>query len=156
MVAVKRGDALPGQDQRHRAITGFNRDPPGDGRLVRIAWANDDQLRHRAQRGKLFDRLMRWTVLSERNAVVRENIDHPQLHQRRQPNRWPHIVRENEKRRGERNDATMRRQPIRDGSHAMLAHTEVQVASAITPAAARRSLQVAGLVAGILEISHRS
>ena len=37
----------------------------------------------------------------------------------------------------------------------MFANTKVQVASRITPAATRRSLQIAGFVARIFEIAHR-
>jgi hypothetical protein len=76
LAAIERWHVLTRQNQRDRAITHFQRDPPGDSRLIGIARTDDRETWNRAQAGELLDRLMGRSVLPQRDAVVGENIDH--------------------------------------------------------------------------------
>ena len=70
--------------------------------FVGIARPEQSQTRYRAQRGELFHRLVRRTVLAIAHRIVREHEDRRKLHQRRQPDRWAAIVAEDEERGTER------------------------------------------------------
>ena len=91
---------------------------------------------------------MRGAVLAQRDAVVGEDVDHVQSHQRGEADRRPHVIGEDQERRAERNGAAMRGQAIQDRAHRVLAHAEVQIAAGVAPAAALGALRVAGARAG--------
>ena len=65
----------------------LHRHPPGLGDLVRVAGPDHVEAGHRPQRGELLDRLVGRPVLAEPDRVVGEDVDHRQLHQRREPDR---------------------------------------------------------------------
>src|SRR6185437_5419583 len=88
-------------------------------------------------------------------AVVSENIDHMQLHHRREADRRPHVVGENQKCRAERHGAAMRRQTIQDCPHAVLAYAEIDIAAGVTPDALHGALLVGYGYSGGLEVSER-
>src|SRR5947207_10215601 len=52
-------------------------------RFGRVRRSEDDQVGDRAQCGELLDRLMRGTVLPEADRVVREDVDHRQVGDRK-------------------------------------------------------------------------
>ena len=144
---------MPRQRQRHRTVARLDGNPPGHGRLIGVTRTNDDQPRDRAKRGQLFDRLVGRAVFTETDAVVRENVDHPQLHQRREPNRRAHVVGEDQERRSERNDSAVRRHAVACGAHPMLAHAEVQVSPGITESAPRRALAISERSLGAFKVA---
>ena len=85
---------------------------------------------------------MRWAILAERDAIVGEHMHHVQSHQCGQPDRRAHVIGEDKKRRAVCNEASVRGQAIDDRAHRVFAHTEMQIASAMAPAAAIRSLGI--------------
>jgi len=60
-----------------------------------------------AQIHDLLHRLVCRTVFPHADAVMRENKDHAQTHQRRQPHRRAHVVGKRQKRRRVGNDAAV-------------------------------------------------
>src|SRR6185312_1647947 len=96
--AVDSGHILARQNQCNWMVAPLQRNAPSDSRLIGIAWTNNREARNRTQTGKLLHRLMSGSVLSQRNAVVCENIDHVPPHQRGQADRWTHVIGENQKR----------------------------------------------------------
>ena len=93
------------------------------------------------------------SVLSQGNAVVGENIDHMQPHQRRETHRRPHVIGENQKCCAEGQNAAMRRQAIQDRPHGMLAYTKIEIAAGVAPDALCRALLIAPLHSAWLKIS---
>ena len=69
---------------------------------------------NRAQRRQLLDRLVRRSVLAEPDRVVREDVDHVLLHERREPHRRPHVVREDQERAAVRDHAAVQRHAVHD------------------------------------------
>ena len=100
---------------------------PGRNRLARVGRPPHVEVRDRAQRGELFDRLVRRSVLADEDRVVREDVDDRLRHQRREPDAPAHVVAEDQERGDVRPDAAVQRQPVRDRAHAVLAHAEVEV-----------------------------
>ena len=74
-LAIQRRNGLAREHQRRRTIARLDRHLPGDARLVGVARANHEQIRNRAQRRQLLDRLVRRPVLAQADAVVREDED---------------------------------------------------------------------------------
>src|SRR6267154_953615 len=74
-------------------------------------------------------RLVSRPVFSIAHRVVREHENGGQFHQRRQPDRRPRVVAEDEERRAVWSYLRAR-EPIQDGSHGVLTDAEVQVLSA--------------------------
>src|SRR5215510_2118267 len=70
--------------------------------------------------------LMGWTVFAITHRVVSEDKDGREFHQRREPDRWPRVVAEDEEGRAE--SAELRQgEPVDNGGHRMLADAEMQV-----------------------------
>src|SRR5215510_3473129 len=74
----------------------------------------------------MLDGLMGRAVFAIAHRVVREDKDGRELHQRREPHRWPRVVAEDEEGRAER--AELRQgEPVHNGGHGMLTDAEMQV-----------------------------
>ena len=58
---------------------------PGRRRFIRIRRSKICELRNRSQRRDLFHRLMRRSILSQPDRIMREHERRRHLHQRRQP-----------------------------------------------------------------------
>src|SRR5215831_7242604 len=72
--------------------------------------------------------LMGRTVFAIAHRVVCEDKEGRELHQRREPDRWPRVIAEDEEGRAER--AELRQgEPVHNGGHGMLADAEMQVFS---------------------------
>ena len=80
---------------------------------------------------ELLDRLVRRAVLAESDRVVRVDVDHALLHERGEPDRRPHVVREDQERAAERDDAAVQRHAVHDRRHAVLANAEMHVARGV-------------------------
>src|SRR5262249_51579957 len=76
-------------------------DPISFAYLVGIGRPEHDHPGNRAQADELLDRLMRGAVFAQADRIVREHMKRRKLHQCREPQRWPHIVAEDEKGRAE-------------------------------------------------------
>ncbi len=77
----------------------------------------------------MLDGLVRRPVLTKTDRVVRKNVDDPKLHQRRHAQRVARVVGERQKCAGERHEAAVRRNAVRDRAHAEFAHAVVDVAA---------------------------
>jgi hypothetical protein len=62
---------------------------------------------------------------------VREDVDHVLTHDRRESNRGPHVVGEDEKRRAKREQAPVQRHAVEHRAHAVLANAEMHVATGV-------------------------
>jgi hypothetical protein len=109
------------------------------------------RIRDRAQAGQLLDRLVRRTVLAQRDAVMGEHVHDVQSHQRGQADRRAHVVGEDEEGRAVGHDSAVRGQAVDDRAHRMLAHAEMQIAAGMAPAAAVGTLRVLGAGTGGLK-----
>ena len=69
-------------------------------------------MRDRAQRREMLDRLMRRPVFAEADRIMRHDIDDAQLHQRREADRRPAVIGEDQERAAIGNDAAMRAMPF--------------------------------------------
>ena len=123
------GSVWRGQRQQRRAVAALEREAPRRGGLEAVGGPHHQQVRDRAQRGEVLDRLVRRAVLAEEDAVVREHPHRLQLHQRGEPDRGPRVVGEHEERRAVRDEAAVSAMPLHDRGHAVLADAEVEVAS---------------------------
>ena len=131
----------------------LQRHAPGDSGLGGIARAPDIQVRDQAQRGSMFDRLVRRAVFTQADRVVREDMHHAQLHQRRHADRVAAVVAEGQKSAAIGNEAAVQRNAVHDRRHAELAHTVVDVATTVAipakvEAQVRRTFGVCQIRAG--------
>ena len=72
---VERRQLLPRERERDRAVLALERDLPGADRLVRVGGPDEPEVRDRAQRRVVLDRLVRRPVLAEPDRVVRPDAD---------------------------------------------------------------------------------
>src|SRR5688572_1473950 len=75
----------------------------------------------------MFDRLVCRTILAEPNAVVRENENRRQRHERGHANGRSHVIAKHQECPAIRADTTMQGEAIEDRAHGVLADTKVQV-----------------------------
>src|SRR5262245_52804289 len=104
---------------------------PGFTHLDRIRGTNHKQMRDRTQRREMLDRLMSWSIFTQPNRIVRENINHLHFRKRRETNRRPHVIGERQERSAIRNQTTVERDTRERRSHRVLAHTEMQDAAVV-------------------------
>ena len=132
LFAVNHRKLLPRQRQRHRAVVPLNRHAPRHGGFIRIGRPDERKIRNRAQRRKLLDGLMRRSVLSKKNAVVRVNKDGMDPHHGRKADSGPHIIRKDHERGPIRNQSAQGH-AIQRGTHRMLTNSKMEVAAAVVP-----------------------
>ena len=122
------GHLLAREQQRGRAVGALDGGGPGDRGLDRVARTPDVHARDQAQARRVLDRLVRRAVLAQADGVVREDEDHPLLHQRRHAQRVARVVGEREEGAAVGNEAAVQRDAVHDRGHAELAHAVVDVA----------------------------
>ena len=66
-------------------------------------------------------------ILAQADRVVREDIDRPELGERGETNRGPHVVGEDQERAAKRNESAMQRDSVQRSTHAVLADPEMEV-----------------------------
>ena len=135
--AVERRQRLARQRQHRRLVTQLHDGPIRLDHLVGVAGAQHDESRHRAQRRELLDRLVRGPVLAVAHRVVGEDEQRRELHQRREPDRRPRVVAEDEEGRAE-GPQLRERHAVHRGRHRVLADAEVQVLAAVVGPARSR------------------
>ena len=129
---LERRQLLPRQRERDRPVLPLERDLPRARRLLRVRRPDEPELRNRAQRRVVLDRLMRRPVLAEPDGVVRPHPQRREPRQRRQPHRRPHVVGEDEERRAVRlHHPAVQRDPVHDRAHRVLADAERDVAAGV-------------------------
>src|SRR3989454_5567300 len=72
---------------------------------------------------------MRRPIFAEADRVVRKDVDRPEVRERGQTNRGPHVVGEDQEGAAERDEAAMQCDPVQRGSHRMLANSIVKVSA---------------------------
>src|SRR6267143_1745382 len=125
--AVHDGHFLSCQDKRHRAVLVLDRRPP---RLDDLRWIGRSEHRHvgnGAQRGELLDRLVCRPVFAQPDRIMREDVDRPEMRQRGQPNRWPHVVGEDQEGAAKRNESAMQRNAVQHRAHGVLADSIMEI-----------------------------
>ena len=106
----------------------FQSDPPRFSGLGCVGRPDDDQIGYGSQCRQVFHWLVSGPILSQSNAVVGEDVDHWQSHQRRQPNGRAHVVGEDEESTAVGDDPAVQRHTVQDSAHGVFAHTEMDVA----------------------------
>src|SRR5581483_7183877 len=145
--ALQHGHRLTGQHEPGGAFA-VDSDAPGGRRLVGVGRADDAQLRRRPHLGQLLDGLVRRTVLTEADGVVRPAVHDLGVAQRRQPDGGPHVVAEVEERAAEGDATTVQGDAVQDRAHGVLADAEVDEAAAgLVEALHARVLDVGARVA---------
>ena len=109
----------------------LERELPALDRLDRVARAKDVEIRHRAQRGQMFDRLMRRAVLPESDRVMGHHVDHAFPRERAEADRGTAIIREHEERARIGNNAAVQRHAIHRRGHPVLTHAVMDKATGI-------------------------
>ena len=109
----------------------FQRELPALDRLDRVARPEHVEVRDRAQRREMLDRLMRRAVLAEADRVVRHHVDDALAHQRREPDRRPAIVGEHQEGAAVGDDAAVQRHAVHRRGHAVLADAVVDEAAGV-------------------------
>ena len=136
---VEVGHGLPRQhNQRWAVVRGC--ESPSFGGLGRIGGPQQGEARYGAEAGHLFHRFVGGAILADADAVMREYVDDAQLAQRAQPDSRLHVVGKHHEGGAEGQHAAVRRHAVDCRTHGVLAHAESQVASAVTPLAAHRTL----------------
>ena len=125
--AVDHRDLLSREHERDRSVPVQDRDAPRFDHFGGVRRPDDGEPRNRAEAGELLDRLVRGPVLAQPDGVVREHVDRRQAGQGGEPDRRPHVLREDEERRADGPHAAVQRQAAEDGAHRVLAHTEMDV-----------------------------
>ncbi len=120
-------DRLTRQRENGRVGVVLQRDLPAFGRFEAFGRAHDEQMRDGAQCGEVLDRLMGRAVLAEADAVVRHDVNDALAHQRRQADRWPAVVGEDEERAAVRDETARQRDTVHRSRHAVLTHAIVNV-----------------------------
>ena len=89
------------QRQHRRFVAQLHDVTVGLDHLVGVAGPQSNETGHGAEGRKLFDRLVGGTILAVAHGIVGEHEDRRQLHQRRQPDRRPRVITEDEERGAE-------------------------------------------------------
>ena len=122
-------DSLTGEDES-RGTTSFQGHLPGLCGLIAIGRTNHHQVGHGPQRHKMLNGLMGGAILAQADAIVGEDKDHGQIHQRGHPQRPAHVIGKDQE--GSTVGAgVMGGQPIHNRGHAMFPHAIMDVIATI-------------------------
>ena len=94
----KHRQPLPGKDQCKGAVLPLDSQFPGLGRLGGVGGTNHRQVGHGPQRHDMLYGLMRRTIFSETDGIMRKYIEDRRLHKCTQAHGGPHVVAEYQKR----------------------------------------------------------
>jgi hypothetical protein len=98
---------------------------------VHVRRADDVEVRDRAERGEVFDGLVRGAVFAEADRVVCEDVDDLHFGQGRETNRGLHVVGEGQERAAVRDEPAVEAHPRHGRAHRVLADAEVEDAPLI-------------------------
>ena len=98
LFGIEDGQLLAAEDQGHRAVVHAQGLAPGLGGFRGIGGTDHRQVGDGAQGRQMLHRLMGGAVLPHGDAVVGEDVDHRQLHDRRHADGRPHVVGEYQER----------------------------------------------------------
>ena len=98
--------------------------------FIGIARPQSQHVWHRPQGRQLLDGLVRRSVFTHANRVVRENVNRRDFHQRAETHARPHVIAKIKERSAERPEFRQRHS-VYDRPHGMFPHAEVDVPPAI-------------------------
>ena len=125
------------------AVLALERDLPRADGLVRVRRADEPEVRDRAQRRVVLDRLVRRAVLAEADRVVRPHEERLQLGQRREAHGIALVVAEDEERRAVRlQHPVVQRDAVDDRAARELADAEGDVAARVRRAEEAAALEL--------------
>src|SRR5438067_2130310 len=140
---LQRRKLLAGEDEYGRPVVPLEGGRPARRDLQRIARTPELDVGDRPQRREMLDRLVGRAVLAEQHRVVGEDEDAAQLGERRDADGRPHVIAEDEEGAAVGQEEAVVGEAVDDGSHAVLAHAEMDVAAAVlAPADVALVLQV--------------
>ena len=90
----------------------------------------------------MFYRLMRGTIFTDRDAIVREYVKQLELAQGAEAQGGLHVIGEDQESGGIGKNAAVRSHAVDCGAHGMFTHTERYVAAGITPHSINSTLRV--------------
>src|SRR5690554_3221061 len=99
---------------------------PRNGNLIGVSGSHDREIRYRSERPQLLDGLMGWTILAERNGVVRPHEDARYVHECGKSNRRTHVVAEDEEGPAVRASLSMQLDAVENRTHRVFSNAEVQ------------------------------
>src|SRR5258705_576297 len=79
----------------------------------------------------MFDGLVRWAIFADADGIVREDVDHGNLHQRAEPDRTSPVVAENQEPRPE-GSQLRQREAVENRPHRVFTDPKMQVAAGST------------------------
>src|SRR6185436_5120115 len=110
---------------------------------VRVSGPDEPEVRYRAQRSVVLDRLVRGAVLAEADRVVRPGPDDGKVPESRQADGRAHVVREDEERRAVGlDDAAVEGKPVDDRAHPVLPDAKGDIAARMGGREDARSLEL--------------
>ena len=98
---------------------------------MHVGRSHDEQMGNRAQRGEVFDWLMRRAVFAQSDRVVRENINYLHFRKRGQTDRRTHIVGKRHERPAVGNQSAAERYARHRRAHRVFAHAKVNDAAVV-------------------------
>ncbi|TYZ65072.1 hypothetical protein PybrP1_007706, partial [[Pythium] brassicae (nom. inval.)] len=120
--------SLAAEREHRRLGRVLNRRDVRADRLVAVRGAVHVHVGHRAQRRVHLDRLVRRAVLAQKDAVVRRDVDDAEARERAHAHRAERVADKVVERRAERAQRAVRKEPVRDRGHRVLAHAKADVA----------------------------
>src|SRR6185312_5790185 len=151
--AIEMRNMLARQRKQRRPVM-LDSEFPGFGGFVRVRGTNHGQPGNRSQSSQMLDRFVRRTILTDRNAIVREYIEALQMAQRTEANGGLHVVGEHKECRAERKHSTVSGHAVYGSAHRMFANTEGDVAAGVAPLAANSAQRSGPRKLGWLKIPH--
>ena len=103
---------------------------PGDEGFLLVAGAPDVEVGDEAQRGDVFNGLVRRAVFTESDRIVGEDVGDGQFHQRGEAYAVTHVVREDKEGAAVSAQAAVQGDAVHDGAHGKFAHAVVEVVAA--------------------------
>ena len=69
------------------------------------------------------------SVFPEPDGIVSVDVDHVTIHDRRETNRWSHVIGEDQERRAVGNESAVHRHAIHHCAHSMLTDSKMEIPS---------------------------
>ena len=109
-------------------MSSLNGNTPRRSGLIWVTRSEEAHVWNCAQRGVVLNRLVRWTIFTETNRVMREDEDAAEICERCETECATQVIAEREERCNEWDQTTVIRDAIRNRRHCVLAHAVANVA----------------------------
>ncbi len=125
------GKILAAEREQRRPVGAAQRQRPAFGGLDRVGGAEHGEIGDRAETHELLDRLVGRPVLAKPDRIVGHHINDADLLQRREPDRRPAIISEDQEGAAIGNHAAVQRHPVHRRGHAEFANAVIDITSGI-------------------------